>query len=384
MSLDILRWTRASTATSTLEEAQAPPATSRRARCCGGALESELRGGGAQRGAELPQPPSRLPHLRPGRRVPPAGLLAGARPQAEAHARGAGAQAQGRRLRAHHRLRRRERCIVCTRCIRTSRPRSPRIRYRPPLRERGNLGEITVSPGRQLDHDYTLMTECVCPVSALHLQRLPLQGARLVPTQRHRLPGLRHRNSTPSSTTIRATTRPTVTALATTWRSTSTGCATRAAAFSYKRAMEDRLLAALVGGDDATVDDALSAAKDQLKGHKNGHPSVAVILGACSRQRGQPSPWSPWPIDLPRRGRLPVSGPPARPRRRHPRRARTRTPQHPRRNADGLHHAAAPHLAELLAAIDAGHLPVRHRPGLRGSRSTPPTRATPSPSSRAW
>src|SRR5256885_4990027 len=58
-----------------------------------------------------------------------------------------------------------ERCIVCTRCVRVSAElaKDPVLS----LRERGNLGEITVSPGRQLDHDYTLMTEHVCPVGAL-------------------------------------------------------------------------------------------------------------------------------------------------------------------------------------------------------------------------
>jgi len=35
------------------------------------------------------------------------------------------------------------------------------------VRERGNLNEIVVAPGRQLDHPYTLMTEYVCPVGAL-------------------------------------------------------------------------------------------------------------------------------------------------------------------------------------------------------------------------
>jgi NADH-quinone oxidoreductase subunit G len=35
------------------------------------------------------------------------------------------------------------------------------------VRERGNLNEIVVAPGRQLDHKYTLMTEYVCPVGAL-------------------------------------------------------------------------------------------------------------------------------------------------------------------------------------------------------------------------
>ncbi|PIE05454.1 MAG: NADH-quinone oxidoreductase subunit G, partial [Sorangium cellulosum] len=35
------------------------------------------------------------------------------------------------------------------------------------VRERGNINEISVSPGRQLDHGYTFMTEHVCPVGAL-------------------------------------------------------------------------------------------------------------------------------------------------------------------------------------------------------------------------
>jgi NADH-quinone oxidoreductase subunit G len=58
-----------------------------------------------------------------------------------------------------------ERCIMCTRCIRVS----DELAKDPVLsmRERGNLNEITVAPGRQLDHAYTLMTEYVCPVGAL-------------------------------------------------------------------------------------------------------------------------------------------------------------------------------------------------------------------------
>src|SRR3954470_23643445 len=58
-----------------------------------------------------------------------------------------------------------ERCIVCTRCVRFV----DEIAGDPVLneRQRGNLTEIVVSPGRQLDNDYTLMTEHVCPVGAL-------------------------------------------------------------------------------------------------------------------------------------------------------------------------------------------------------------------------
>jgi NADH-quinone oxidoreductase subunit G len=58
-----------------------------------------------------------------------------------------------------------ERCIVCTRCVRVSEElaKDPVLS----VRERGNLNEIVVAPGRQLDHAYTLMTEYVCPVGAL-------------------------------------------------------------------------------------------------------------------------------------------------------------------------------------------------------------------------
>ncbi len=61
-----------------------------------------------------------------------------------------------------------ERCILCTRCVRVSAElaRDPVLS----VRERGNLGEIVVSPGRQLDHPYSLMTELVCPVGALTAQ----------------------------------------------------------------------------------------------------------------------------------------------------------------------------------------------------------------------
>ena len=96
-----------------------------------------------------------------------------------------------------------ERCIVCTRCVRFS----AEIAKDPVLdeRQRGNLTEIVVSPGRQLDHDYTLMTEHVCPVGALTSSRLPLQGARVVPAHRaHDLHRAARPAATRTSTTIRA------------------------------------------------------------------------------------------------------------------------------------------------------------------------------------
>jgi len=58
-----------------------------------------------------------------------------------------------------------ERCVMCTRCIRFC----DEVTHDHVLdmRERGNKNEITVSPGRELNHRYTLMTEHVCPVGAL-------------------------------------------------------------------------------------------------------------------------------------------------------------------------------------------------------------------------
>jgi NADH-quinone oxidoreductase subunit G len=61
-----------------------------------------------------------------------------------------------------------ERCVMCTRCIRfmAEVAKDPVL----DMRERGNLNEITVAPGRQLDGHYTFMTEHVCPVGALTTQ----------------------------------------------------------------------------------------------------------------------------------------------------------------------------------------------------------------------
>ena len=58
-----------------------------------------------------------------------------------------------------------ERCVMCTRCIRfCDEVVGDHVLD---MRERGNKNEIIVSPGRELDHKYTFMTEHVCPVGAL-------------------------------------------------------------------------------------------------------------------------------------------------------------------------------------------------------------------------
>jgi NADH-quinone oxidoreductase subunit G len=58
-----------------------------------------------------------------------------------------------------------ERCVMCTRCIRfmDEVAKDPVLE----MRERGNLNEISVAPGRELDGHYTFMVDHVCPVGAL-------------------------------------------------------------------------------------------------------------------------------------------------------------------------------------------------------------------------
>lgn len=58
-----------------------------------------------------------------------------------------------------------ERCVMCTRCIRfmDEVAKDPVLE----MRERGNLNEVMVAPGRKLEGNYTFMVEHVCPVGAL-------------------------------------------------------------------------------------------------------------------------------------------------------------------------------------------------------------------------
>ena len=58
-----------------------------------------------------------------------------------------------------------ERCVMCTRCVRfmAEVAKDPVL----DMRQRGNLNEIFVSPGRELDGKYTMMVDHVCPVGAL-------------------------------------------------------------------------------------------------------------------------------------------------------------------------------------------------------------------------
>jgi NADH-quinone oxidoreductase subunit G len=170
-----------------------------------------------------------------------------------------------------------ERCIVCTRCIRVS----EELAHDPvlSLRERGNLSEVVVSPGRKLDHDYTLMTEHVCPVGALTSSDFRFKARvwflRSAPTVCqgcatgcNAFLDYDPRTNTPHRH------RPRENMDVNTYWMCDDGM------LSYRRAVEGRLLSALVGGEDASVDDALAAAKEQLKGHRNDPTKVAVVLSA--------------------------------------------------------------------------------------------------------
>jgi len=170
-----------------------------------------------------------------------------------------------------------ERCIVCTRCVRVS----AEIAKDPVLsiRERGNLGEVTVAPGRELDHDYTLMTEHVCPVGALTSADFRfkarvwfLRSARTIcqgcSTGCNAFLDYDPRNNTPYRH------RPRDNEQVNKFWMCDEGM------LSYKRATEDRQTGALVGREDASAADAMEAAKEQLKGLRDDPDRVAIILSA--------------------------------------------------------------------------------------------------------
>ncbi len=170
-----------------------------------------------------------------------------------------------------------ERCIVCTRCVRFV----EEIAKDPVLdqRERGNLKEIVVAPGRQLDNNYTLMTEHVCPVGALTSKDFRfkarvwfLRSARTVcqgcSTGCNAYLDFDPRDNTPYRH------RPRDNAEVNQYWMCDHGM------LSYKWALENRLSEAQVGGKKASVEDALEAAKKALAGHESKAARVAVVLSA--------------------------------------------------------------------------------------------------------
>ncbi|MBK6514198.1 MAG: (2Fe-2S)-binding protein [Polyangiaceae bacterium] len=170
-----------------------------------------------------------------------------------------------------------ERCIVCTRCVRFC----DEIAKDPVLdvRERGNLNEITVSPGRQLDNNYTLMTEHVCPVGALTSKDFRfkarvwfLRTARTIcqgcSTGCNAYLDFDPRSNAPHRHRPRDN------------KDVNQYWMCDLGMLSYKDAIEGRLLEASVGTGPASIDDAISAAKDLLGNVAQRPEKVAVILSA--------------------------------------------------------------------------------------------------------
>ncbi len=168
-----------------------------------------------------------------------------------------------------------ERCIVCTRCIRVSAEiaKDPVL----DLRERGNLAEVVVSPGRQLDHDYTLMTEHVCPVGALTSKDFRfkarvwfLRSARTVcqgcSTGCNAYLDFDPRDNTPYRH------RPRDNMAVNKYWMCDEGM------LSYKEAIAHRLLSARVEGDDTDIASALDAVKQMVA--KVDPAKIAIVLSA--------------------------------------------------------------------------------------------------------
>ncbi len=170
-----------------------------------------------------------------------------------------------------------ERCIVCTRCVRFC----AEVAKDPVLdeRERGNLKEIIVSPGRQLDNNYTLMTEHVCPVGALTSKDFRfkarvwfLRSARTIcqgcATGCNAYFDFDPRSNTPHRHRPREN------------KDVNAYWMCDIGMLSYRDAVENRLLEASVGTGPSTVEEAVSAAKDLL-GNVGAKPErVAIVLSA--------------------------------------------------------------------------------------------------------
>ncbi len=168
-----------------------------------------------------------------------------------------------------------ERCIVCTRCVRFC----EEVAQDPVLsvRERGNVNEIVVSPGRQLDNDYTLMTEHVCPVGALTSKDFRFKArVWFLRTARSVCQGCAtgcnaYADYDPRNNTVYRH-RPRENAEVNKYWMCDQGM------LDYRRAHEDRLLDATIGREAVKVGTALDRAAELLR---SAEPAkIAVLLSA--------------------------------------------------------------------------------------------------------
>ena len=168
-----------------------------------------------------------------------------------------------------------ERCILCTRCIRVCDEVAGEKQLT--MAWRGDREQLTVAPGHKLDNPYSINTVDVCPVGALTSKdfRFTMRAWELFTT-----PSVCPGCATGCNVEVHH-------AQGEIWRlvprenlQVNKYWMCDEGMLSYKAAIENRLLTALVGGDDASIDDALTAAKEQLKGHKQDPSKIAVVLSA--------------------------------------------------------------------------------------------------------
>lgn len=172
-----------------------------------------------------------------------------------------------------------ERCVMCTRCVRfCDEVVGDHVLD---MRERGNRNEIVLSPGRELDHRYTLMTEHVCPVGSLTSKDFRFKARvwflRAAPSV---CSGCAtgcnmHVDFDPRTQQVHRL-RPRDNERVNKYWMCDDGMMT------YKRFHEGRLLSAQVREDgelrDVTTPDALGAATDQLR--QISPSKIAVVLSA--------------------------------------------------------------------------------------------------------
>jgi NADH-quinone oxidoreductase subunit G len=167
-----------------------------------------------------------------------------------------------------------ERCIVCTRCVRFC----EEVVGDPVLdkRERGNLGEIVLAPGRKLDHAYTLMTEHVCPVGALTAKDFRFKARvwflRSVPSvcQGCATGCNAYTDFDPRDQTVYRH-RPRENAAVNKYWMCDEGV------LDYRRVHSGRVTSAMVRRSSTSVDEAIAAAADELK---SAGDKAAVLLSA--------------------------------------------------------------------------------------------------------
>ncbi|MCC7534933.1 MAG: (2Fe-2S)-binding protein [Deltaproteobacteria bacterium] len=167
-----------------------------------------------------------------------------------------------------------ERCIMCTRCIRFM----DEVAKDPVLdmRERGNRNEIVLSPGRELEGSYTLMTEHVCPVGALTSSDFRFKArVWFLRSQKSVCPGCatgcsEHVDYDPRTNEV-ARLRPRENLAVNKYWMCDEGM------LLYEAAKKDRLLRPRIKNDDASHADAIAEAAKRLGKPGQG---IAVVLSS--------------------------------------------------------------------------------------------------------